>query len=134
MVLRDNLFVEAFLIDAEKATLSEADKAEYRRPFAAAGEDRRPTLTWPRQIPIDGSPADVDGAVRSFSAWLKHSETPKLWVRGEPGFITNGRFAEFCGGLRNQTEIRVKGGHFLQETSGPEIGVAVADLVRTLRG
>ncbi len=134
MVLRDNLFVEAFLIDAEKATLSEADEAEYRRPFAAAGEDRRPTLTWPRQIPIDGSPADVDGAVRSFSAWLKHSETPKLWVRGEPGFITNGRFAEFCGGLRNQTEIRVKGGHFLQETSGPEIGVAVADLVRTLRG
>ena len=133
MVLRDNVFVEAFLIDAEKEALSEADRAEYRRPFAAVGEDRRPTLSWPRQIPIDGSPADVDQAVRAFSAWLKDSETPKLWVRGNPGFIANGRFAAFCEALRNQTEIRVEGGHFLQETSGPEIGAAVAAFVRTLR-
>ena len=125
MVLRDNIFVEAFLIDAEKADLSEADKAEYRRPFAEAGEGRRPTLTWPRQIPIDGSPADVDAAVRDFSAWLKDSETPKLWIKGKPGFITKGRFAEFCAALKNQTEVEVKGGHFLQESSGPEIGAPV---------
>ena len=133
MVLRDNVFVESFLIDAEKANLSEADKAEYRRPFLAQGEGRRPTLTWPREIPIDGSPADVDQVIRAFSPWLKDSEVPKLWVRGDPGFLTNGRFADFCGALKNQTEVSVKGGHFLQETSGPEIGAAVADFVRTLR-
>ncbi len=133
MVLRDNLFVEAFLIEAEKGNLSEADKVEYRRPFAANGKDRRPTLAWPRQIPIDGSPAEVDEAVRAFSSWLKDSEIPKLWVRGDPGFITNGRFAAFCSELKNQTEVWVRGGHFLQETSGPEIGEAVADFVRGLR-
>lgn len=133
MVLRDDMFVEAFLIGAENDNLTEADIAEYRRPFAVPGEDRRPTLTWPRQIPIDESPADVDGAVRAFSAWLDGSDVPKLWVRGDPGFITNGRFAEFCAGLANQTEVRVKGGHFLQESSGPEIGNAVAAFVRGLR-
>ena len=133
MVLRDNAFVKAFLIDAEKAHLSEADKAEYRRPFVAEGEDRRPTLSWPRQIPIDGSPAAVHEVVREFSPWLKAIEIPKLWVRGEPGFISNGRIATFCEALKNQTEVRVKGVHFLQESSGPEIGKAVADFVRTLR-
>ena len=133
MVLRDNVFVEAFLIDAEKDNLSEADKAEYLRPFHNAGEDRRPTLTWPRQIPLDGSPSDVTEIVSGFSKWLEGSTVPKLWVRGEPGFITNGRFAAFCEALHNQTEVSVKGGHFLQETSGPEVGRAVADFVRYLR-
>ena len=133
MVLRDNLFVEAFLIEAEGADLSEVDKAEYRRPFANAGEDRRPTLSWPRQIPVDGAPPDVDRAVRAFSAWLEGSETPKLWIRGDPGFIGNGRFAAFCEALRNQTVVRVAGGHFLQETSGLAIGAAVAAFVRALR-
>ncbi len=133
MVLRDNVFVEAFLIDAEKDNLSEADKAEYLRPFRNAGEDRRPTLTWPRQIPLDGSPSDVTEVVSGFSKWLAGSTVPKLWVRGEPGFITNGRFAAFCEALHNQTEVSVNGSHFLQETSGPEVGRAVADFVRYLR-
>ena len=133
MVLRDNMFVEAFLINVEKSNLSDADKAEYRRPFLNAGEDRRPTLTWPRQIPLDGSPPEVAKIVSGFSDWLKLSTVPKLWVRGDPGFIATGRFATFCEGLKNQTEIRVKGGHFLQESSGPEIGKAVADFVRDLR-
>ena len=133
MVLRDNVFVESFLIDAEAGNLSEADKAEYRRPFLNAGEDRRPTLTWPRQIALDGSPPDVASIVAQFSEWLKGSTVPKLWVRGDPGFITNGKLAAFCEGLQNQTEVRVNGGHFLQESSGPEIGRAVADFVRGLR-
>jgi len=133
MVLGDNLFVETFLIDAEKDHLTEADKAEYRRPFLNPGEDRRPTLTWPRQIPLDGAPPNVAEIVSDFSGWLKDSPTPKLWVRSDPGFIGIGRFATFCEGLQNQTEVKVKGGHFLQETSGPEIGKAVADFVRELR-
>ena len=133
MVLRDNIFVERFLIDAEADNLTEADKAEYRRPFLNAGEDRRPTLTWPRQIPLDGFPADVAKVTSNNADWLKTSTTPKLWVRGEPGFITKGRLATFCKGLANQTEVQVKGRHFLQESSGPEIGHAVADFVRQVR-
>jgi haloalkane dehalogenase len=133
MVLRDNVFIEAFLIDAEKENLSEADMAEYRRPFRNAGEDRRPMLTWPRQIPLDGSPADVAKIKSEFCDWLRGSAVPKLWVRANPGFISNGRVAAFCEGLENQTEVRVKGGHYLQESSGPEIGQAVADFVRKLR-
>ena len=133
MVLRDNLFVESFVIETEKEHLTEADKAEYRRPFLNPGEDRRPTLTWPRQIPIDGSPSNVTGIVSDFANWLKTSETPKLWIKGEPGFISSERLAAFCRALKNQTEVRVKGVHFLQESSGTEIGAAVADFVRRLR-
>ncbi len=133
MVLRDNLFVESFVIETEKEHLTEADKAEYRRPFLHPGEDRRPTLTWPRQIPLDGSPPEVAEIVSGFTDWLKDTPVPKLWIRGDPGFIGIGRFAAFCEGLRNQTEVTVKGVHFLQESSGPEIGNAVADFVRELR-
>jgi len=133
MVLRDNIFVESFLIEAEKNNLSEADKAEYRRPYLNAGEDRRPTLTWPRQISVDGSPSDVAKIQSEFSEWLKDSPVPKLWIKGDPGFITKGRLATFCESLPNQTEIQVKGEHFLQESSGPEIGKAVADFVHMLR-
>ena len=133
MVLRDNLFVESFVIETEKEHLTDADMAEYRRPFLNPGEDRRPTLTWPRQIPLEGSPSDVAEIVSNFSDWLKTSETPKLWIKGEPGFITSERLAAFCHALKNQTEVQVKGVHFLQESSGPEIGEAVADFVRKLR-
>ena len=133
MVLRDNVFVESFLIEAERRNLTEADKAEYRRPFLQAGEDRRPTLTWPRQISLNGAPEDVTEIVTKFSTWLGESATPKLWVRGEPGFITNGRLAAYCERLKNQIEVKVPGQHFLQEESGPEIGEAVAHFVRSLR-
>ena len=133
MILRDNNFIEGFLIPVERQNLSAADEAEYRRPFLNAGEDRRAMLSWARQISLDGSPADVTKIVSDFSEWLKDSPVPKLWLRGEPGFITNGRLATFCEGLKNQTEVKVKGQHFLQESSGPEIGKAVASFVRSLR-
>ncbi len=133
MVLRDNNFIEGFLIALEKQNLSAADEAEYRRPFLNAGEDRRAMLSWARQISIDGSPADVTAIVSQFAEWLKDSPIPKLLVKGDPGFIANGRLAAFCEGLKNQTEIKVKGAHFLQESSGPEIGKAVANFIRSLR-
>ena len=133
MVLRDNLFVEAFLIDAEKENLSEADMAEYRRPFLNAGEDRRPMLSFPRQIPLDGAQAEVLEIESAFSEWLTTSTIPKLWVRADPGFVTVGRQAAFCEALPNQTEVRVSGGHFPQESSWPQVGQAIADFVRQLR-
>ncbi len=134
MILRDNLFVEAFLIETEKHNLSDEDNAEYRRPFLNAGEERRAMLSWPRQIPLDGTPAIVAEVETATSEWLETSTTPKLWVRGDPGFLTIGRLATFCEGLPNQTEVRVPGGHFLPDSSGPEVGRAVADFVRQLRG
>ena len=133
MILRDNNFIEGFLFPAEKQNLSSADEAEYRRPFLNAGEDRRAMLSWARQISIDGSPADVTQIVSHFAEWLKDSPIPKLLVKGDPGFITNGRLAAFCEGLKNQAEVKVKGMHFLQESSGPEIGRAVAGFIRSLR-
>ena len=90
-------------------------------------------LTWPRQIPLDGSPPDVTAAVTAFSGWLRTSPVPKLWIEGDPGFIAKGRFAAFFADLSNQVRVTVPGGHFLQETSGPAIGTAVADFVRRLR-
>ncbi len=133
MVLRDNTFIEGFLIAAEKGNLSPADEAEYRRPFLNPGEDRRAMLSWARQISLDGSPADVTEIMSDISEWLRHSPVPKLWVKGDPGFVSNGRLATFFGVLKNQTEVQVKGVHYLQESSGPEIGKAVANFVRSLR-
>ena len=119
MVLRDNLFLESLLINSEKDNLSEADKAEYRRPFLNAGEDRRPMLTWPRQVPLDGSPPEVVKIVSDYSDWLKSSAVPKLWIRANPGAIVTKNVAAFCESLGNQITAQVKGLHFLQESSGP---------------
>jgi haloalkane dehalogenase len=133
MVLRDNVFLEGLLIGSEKENLSEADKQEYRRPFLNTGEDRRPMLSWPRQIPLDGEPPEVVEIVAEYSEWLKTSELPKLWIKGDPGAVVRGNVADYCAAFPNQTAVTVKGLHFLQESSGPEIGAAVADFVRNLR-
>ena len=106
---------------------------EYRRPFREPGESRRPTLTWPRQIPIEGEPADVVAIVEGYAAWLAKSEVPKLFINAEPGAILIGPQREFCRAWPNQTEVTVKGSHFLQEDSPDEIGRAVADFVRRVR-
>jgi haloalkane dehalogenase len=105
---------------------------EYRRPYVAGGESRRPTLTWPRQIPIGGEPADVADIVADYAGWLASSPLPKLFVNADPGSILVGRQREFCRTWPNQDEVTVRGSHFIQEDSGPEIGRAVAEFVRGL--
>ncbi len=127
MVLTKNLFVEAILPASIMRKLSDAEMDEYRRPFAAVGEDRRPTLTWPRQIPIDGEPADVVEIVQSYADWLSTSEIPKLFVNADPGTILTGAQREFCRTWPNQTEVTVPGIHFIQEDSADAIGEAIAD-------
>ena len=135
LILQNNAFVEMFLVEAEKANLTEADVAEYRRPFLNPGEDRRPTLTWPRQIPLDGSPASVAKSVADSYDWLKTSPTPKLWIKGNPGFIVSQqRFLDLWRAVPNQKEVTVKGQHFLTESSSAEIAKAVADFVHSIRG
>jgi haloalkane dehalogenase len=132
MVLDGNVFVERVLPGSVLRGLDEAEMAVYRRPFANAGEDRRPTLTWPRQIPIEGEPADVVEIVKSYAKWLPGSDVPKLFVNAEPGAILTGEQREFCRSWSNQREVTVKGSHFIQEDSPDEIGQAVADWLKGL--
>jgi haloalkane dehalogenase len=134
MILQKNIFVERVLPGSIIRKLVDEEIAEYRRPFVNPGEDRRPTLTWPRQIPIDGEPAEVVKVVDDYAAWLATSDMPKLFINAEPGSILVGRQREFCRAWPNQTEVTVKGLHFIQEDSPDEIGRAVADFVRRLRG
>jgi haloalkane dehalogenase len=138
MVLKNNFFIEQLLFTPGMGVmrkLSEEEKGYYRKPFLNPGEDRRPTLSWPRQISIDGEPKDVTEIVKNYSEWLAKSSIPKLYVHGVPGAINaEGSPAyEFCRKWPNQKEIEVPGLHFIQEDSGPEIGKAVAEFVRSLR-
>ncbi len=132
MVLEQNVFVEQVLPGAVLRGLTDEEMAVYRRPFAEPGEGRRPTLTWPRQIPIEGEPADVTEIVSAYGAWLAESPLPKLFVNAEPGAILRGSAREFCQGWPNQTEVTVKGTHFVQEDSPDEIGEAVAGWLQDL--
>jgi len=106
--------------------------AVYRGPFVEPGEDRRPTLTWPRQIPLAGEPADVVGIVQDYADWLAASDLPKLFVNAEPGAILIKRQRDFCRTWPNQTEVTVKGSHFIQEDSPDEIAAAIKSWLSTL--
>jgi len=127
MVLDNNVFVENVLPGSILRDLTDAEMDVYRRPFLQAGEDRRPTLTWPRQIPLAGEPADVVQLVSDYGAWLQTSDIPKLFVNAEPGAILTGSMRDFCRTWPNQTEVTVAGNHFIQEDSPDEIGRAIAD-------
>ena len=105
---------------------------EYRRPFREAGEDRRPTLTWPRQLPIDGVPDDVPDIVDAYASWLDGAPVPKLFIDADPGSILIGPQRERCRSWPNQTEVTVRGSHFIQEDSGQEIGQAIASWLENL--
>ena len=132
MVLENNVFVERVLPGSIQRELTEEEMAEYRRPFAEPGEGRRPTLTWPREIPIEGEPADVAEIVADYAAWLSESSVPKLFVNAEPGAILTGEQREFCRTWPNQTEVTVPGSHFIQEDSPDAVGGAIAAWLRTL--
>jgi haloalkane dehalogenase len=126
MILEQNLFIEGVLPTSILRKLSDEEMNAYRKPFANPGEDRRPTLTWPRQIPIEGEPADVCEIVESYGKWLASSQTPKLFINADPGAILRGKQRDFCRTWPNQKEITVKGIHFVQEDSADEIGKAIA--------
>lgn len=134
MVLTDNVFVEQVLPASIARTLSDEEMEHYRRPFARPGEDRRPTLSWPRNIPIDGEPAEVADVVRDYGAWLESSDVPKLFVDAQPGALMRGEIRDYVRTWPNLTEVSVPGVHFIQEDSPDEIGAAVAQFVRGLRG
>lgn len=131
MALEKNVFVERVLPGSVLRGLTEEEMEVYRRPYLEPGESRRPTLTWPREIPIDDEPADVVQIVTEYGEWLAGSEVPKLFINAEPGAILAGRQREFCRSWPNQREVTVKGIHFIQEDSPAEIGQAIADWYQT---
>ena len=127
MILDKNIFVERILPASIIRPLDDAEMELYRAPFAEPGEDRRPTLTWPREIPLDGSPADVAEIVAAYAHWLESSEVPKLFINAEPGSILTGPMRDYCRTWPNQTEVTVAGIHFIQEDSPDEIGAAITE-------
>ena len=131
LVLDENVFVETVLPRGMIRKLSDEEMAAYRAPFLER-DARLPTLTWPRQIPIEGEPADVTTIVKNYGTWLAKSAVPKLLILGDPGAIITGRTREFCRTWANQREITVQGRHFLQEDSPDEIGRALAEFVRSV--
>jgi haloalkane dehalogenase len=127
MILEKNLFIEGVLPGSILRKLSNEEMDEYRRPFAKAGEDRRPTLSWPREIPIEGEPSDVVQIVQDYADWLSTCDVPKLFFDADPGAILRKGARDFCRSWPNQTEIQIKGIHFVQEDSHDEIGRGIAD-------
>ena len=126
MILDENAFVEKVLPRSVIRKLDDEEMAAYRAPFLER-EARLPTLAWPRQIPIEGKPADVTAIVEAYGAWL-----PKLLILGDPGAIITGRTRDFCRTWRNQREVVVPGRHFLQEDSPDLIGIALREFVQSL--
>lgn len=127
MVLEKNVFVEKVLTGSILRDLTDEEMTEYRRPFTEPGEDRRPTLTWPRQLPLGGEPEDVVKIVTEYGEWLSSSDLPKLFINAEPGAILIGNQREFCRSWPNQHEVTVRGAHFIQEDSAAEIASAISD-------
>ena len=131
LIFEQNFFVETILPQAVIRRLSDEEMAAYRAPFVEPSA-RLPTLVWPRQIPVEGEPADVTAIVENYGAWLSKSAIPKLLILGDPGAIITGRTREYCRTWPNQREITVKGRHFLQEDSPHQIGRALAEFVRSV--
>ena len=133
-VLQDNMFVEQMLIGGLQYYLTEEDKAEYRRPFLEAGENRRPALTWPRELPMAGGPADTTELVTSYTEWLQNdTQVPKLFIRGVPGAIfANPQMLEYVRAFNNQQEVTVYGTHYLQEFAPDAIGRALVEWIPSL--
>jgi haloalkane dehalogenase len=133
IILEKNVFVERILPGSVLRGLGEDEMRVYRGPWLAAGESRRPMLTWPRELPIEGEPADVVAIVDSYGRWLATTTTPKLFINAEPGSILVGAQREFCRTWPNQREVTVAGTHFVQEDSPAEIGQAIAQFLEDIR-
>src|SRR5271157_505118 len=134
MVLDENIFIEKILPQAVIRRLTDEELNYYRSPFRNSGEDRRAMLAWPRNLPINGEPAEVAEIVGRNCSWLAQNKVPKLFINGEPGTLARGRLREIIRQWPNQIEVTVKGRKLLQEDSPDEIGTAIVDFVTRVRG
>ena len=132
LVLQRNMFVEAVLPSSVIRQMGEEEMNQYRKAFTRVA-DRQPTLNWPRQIPIDGEPPHMVDLVASYGEWMAtNQELPKLFINADPGSILTGKARKFCRTWPNQKEVTVAGTHFIQEDSPVEIGIAVAEWLKTI--
>jgi len=129
MVLAHNSFIEGNLPQTVLRELTQEEMDHYRKPFAEPGEGRRPTLSWARQLPFDGEPADVAEVIDAYGAWLARSGVPKLFIHSEPGTLPESHIA-FCRSWPNQTEVSVRGHHTPQEDSPDDIGSAIGSWLK----
>lgn len=132
LIFEKNLFIEGVLRGSVMRPLSEAEMDEYRRPFLAKGEARRPMLAWPRQIPLDGEPPEIAARARAYGEFHRTSTIPKLFINADPGSILVGPARDYCRTWANQQEVTVPGLHFLQEDSADEIAIAIRAFVNGL--
>lgn len=133
MILNKNLFIEAVLPNSILRDLDNDEMSEYRRPYLKNGEDRRPTLSWPRQLPINSEPKEVSKKFEFFLNWMKSNKLPKLFINCDPGSILVGKQREYCRTWLNQKETTVKGLHFLQEDSPDEIGESIKNFFNEIK-
>lgn len=131
LVLEQNSFIEFNLPRTVLRTLTDEEMNQYRRPFAEPGEARRPTLSWARQLPIEGEPADVSEIVTASASFLSQSSIPKLLIQSVPGTQGSQKTA-FNRTWPTQTEVSVRGHHTPQEDSPDEIGQAIANWLQQL--
>jgi haloalkane dehalogenase len=132
LVLDKNFFIENILPACVLRKLSDAEMAVYRRPYKNPGESRRPTLTWPREIPIAGEPKDVHDIIQTYGKWLASSDIPKLFIEAIPGDMFESH-RDFARTWPNQTHVKITGGHFVQEDSPDETGAAIVAWLQHLR-
>lgn len=132
LVLDKNFIIESILPASVLRKLSDAEMAVYRRPYKNRGESRRPTLTWPREIPIAGKPSDVHDIIQTYCTWLASSDIPKLFIEAIPGVMFRSH-RDFAGTWPNQTHVKIRGSHFVSEDSPDEVGAAIAAWLQNLR-
>jgi haloalkane dehalogenase len=133
MILEQNIFIERFLPSSILRGLTDEELAEYRRPFLEPGEGRRPMLTFPRQIPINGEPAEVAEIYEAYARWLEQSPVPKLFINCDhPSAILQGALREYCRTWPAQTEITLQTSRWPQEDCPAEMGQAIANWLQAL--
>ena len=136
LILEKNFFVERVFagdVGMHRA-LEKQELDSYVKPFEKEGESRRPTLTWPRQIPIEGEPAEVVEIAKNYAQFMSETQLPKLFINADPGSILIGKQRELARKWPNQKEVTVKGGHFIQEISPDEIGKSIQEFLIGLKG
>ena len=132
LILDKNIFVERILFADPITPMSDETKEEYLRPFLNPGEDRRPTLTFPRNIPLDGEPNDTYIEINKNAEFHKNSNIPKLFINADPGFLLVGSQRDEVRNWNNLKEVTVKGNHFIQEDSPDEITAHIKDFINNL--
>ena len=132
LILDKNIFVERILFADPITPMSDKTKEEYLRPFLNPGEDRRPTLTFPRNIPLDGEPNDTYVEINKNAEFHKNSNIPKLFINADPGFLLVGSQRDEVRNWNNLKEVTVKGNHFIQEDSPDEIGETIKDFIQSI--